>query len=181
MQIKPKRLSPKKGKIKKNKFPLYSGDLAPIVLKSRTTTLTAADHAKADRIYTHLQKQSDLTQSERGIANRFYDEIKKSKPNPPTHATTTPTVKTIMDQIDWRDLNLAKFKFIKIDENTLRVHKGKKKLDIKYNEGTDLYDIKKHTIKKNLDVKTEEIDGIYNDQLKDIISRFFKHSYINLR
>ena len=80
MPIKPKRLSPKKGKIKKNKFPLYSGDLAPIVLKSRTTTLTAADHAKADRIYTQLKNQRDLSPSERGIANRFYAEIKKSKP-----------------------------------------------------------------------------------------------------
>ena len=105
----------------------------------------------------------------------------KATPKPTTRATTNPTVKTIMDQIDWRDLNLAKFKFIKIDEKTLRVHKGKKNLDIKYNEGTDLYDIKKHTIGKNFDVKTVEVDGIYNDQLKDIVSRFFKHSYINLR
>ena len=82
-------------------------------------------------------------------------------------------IETIMEQINWRVLHLRGFKFIRMNDETLRVHKGNKNLDIKYNYGVDLYDLSKHTIRKNLTVETEEVENVFFDQLQDIISEFF--------
>lgn len=81
-------------------------------------------------------------------------------------------IKTIMQQINWRVLHLMSFKFIRMNDDTLRVHRDNRNLDIKYNYGTDLYDLTKHTIRKDLTVETEEVENVFFDQLQNIISEF---------
>ena len=82
-------------------------------------------------------------------------------------------IETIMEQINWRVLHLMDFEFIRMNDETLRVHKGNKNLDIKYNYGVDLYDLTEHTILKDLTVETEEVENVFFDQLQDIIREFF--------
>jgi hypothetical protein len=94
--------------------------------------------------------------------------------------------KTTAEQVGWRELAFAKFKLGFSDEqNMISVKKGRKALNIYYNEGTDLYDIEKVTWKDISDfnlkedfIKTEKITSIYNDQLKEIICEFFKFEYV---
>lgn len=90
------------------------------------------------------------------------------------------TVKVIMAQVNWRELQIAGFVFVEIDSETLRLHKGKKNLDIHYDAGYDLYNISKHTIDKDLAVTTEDMTGVYADQLQAIIEEFFGFEYVNL-
>ena len=88
-------------------------------------------------------------------------------------------INAIMQQISWRELDFCGFIFVKIDNNTLRVNKGSKNMDISYNEGLDLYSIKKHTLnKKDYSTKTEELNHIYFDQLKELIEGFFNFEYV---
>ena len=82
-------------------------------------------------------------------------------------------IETITEQINWRVLHLRGFKFIRMGSDTLRVHRDNRNLDIKYNYGTDLYDLTEHTILKDLTVETEEVENVFFDQLQDIISEFF--------
>ena len=80
---------------------------------------------------------------------------------------------TIMQQINWRVLHLMGFQFVRMNDDMLRVRRDNRNLDIKYNYGTDLYDLTKHTIRKDLTVDTEEVENVFFDQLQDIISEFF--------
>jgi len=82
-------------------------------------------------------------------------------------------IETIMEQINWRVLHLMGFQFVRMNDETLRVHKGNKNLDIKYDYGVDLYDLTKHTIRKDLTIEAEEVENVFFDQLQDIISEFF--------
>ena len=82
-------------------------------------------------------------------------------------------IETIMHQINWKALYCNGFEFIQMSNEALRVHKGKKNLDITYNPGTDLYDLSEHTIQPDLTVKTRKIEGVFCDQLQDIIAEFF--------
>ena len=83
------------------------------------------------------------------------------------------TIETVMEQINWRALHGLGFQFIRMSGDTLRIHKGRKNLDIRYNAGSDLYDLSKHTMKRDLSVKTEQIKGVYWDQLQEILAEFF--------
>jgi hypothetical protein len=82
-------------------------------------------------------------------------------------------IETIMKQINWRVLHLMGFQFVRMNDETLRVHRDNRNLDIKYNYGTDLYDLTEHTILKDLTVETEEVENVFFDQLQDIIGEFF--------
>ena len=82
-------------------------------------------------------------------------------------------IETIMEQINWRVLHLMGFEFIRMSDDTLRVHRDNRNLDIKYNYGVDLYDLTKHTILKDLTVETEKVENVFFDQLQDIIRKFF--------
>ena len=82
-------------------------------------------------------------------------------------------IETIMDQINWRALHWRGFLFIRMSGDTLRINKGRKNLDIRYDAGADLYDLSKHTIQPNLSVKTEQIKGVFWDQLQEILAEFF--------
>jgi len=90
-------------------------------------------------------------------------------------------IETIMEQINWKTLRLNGFEFVRLSNIALRVHKGNKNLDICYNEGSDLYDLKKHTLKTDLTTKTQQIENIYCDQLADIIAEFFNIKDANYR
>lgn len=78
-----------------------------------------------------------------------------------------------MEQINWVYLAKHGFRFVGLDDKTLRLNLGKKNMDIEYNEGTDTYRIKKHIIDKDTNVTTEIIDDIYFDDLENIIDEFF--------
>ena len=68
------------------------------------------------------------------------------------------------------NVNLRGRKFIMIDNDTLRVHRaGKisKSIDIRYNRGTDLYDIQAHTI-RGLRVKTKKMPGLGMENLPNL-------------
>lgn len=82
-------------------------------------------------------------------------------------------IETIMKQINWRVLHLMGFQFVRMSDETLRVRRDNRNLDIKYNYGTDLYDLTKHTILKDLTVETKEVENVFFDQLQDIIREFF--------
>jgi len=82
-------------------------------------------------------------------------------------------IETIMQQINWKALYFSGFEFIQMSDQALRVHKGKRNLDITYNPGTDIYDLSEHTIQPGLTTKTRKIEGVFCDQLKDIIGEFF--------
>ncbi len=88
-------------------------------------------------------------------------------------------IETIMQQINWPVLYFSGFQFIQIDGVTLRVHKAERNLDIRYNRGDDLYDLSKHTMRPDLTVKTEEIRGVYCDQLEGIIAEFFNSEEVD--
>ena len=79
-------------------------------------------------------------------------------------------IKTIMKQVDAKYLGFAGYRLVKIDDNTLRINKGKKNVDISYNEGLDLYDVKLIKVKKDFSWETKELRGMYWDQLRDLIS-----------
>ena len=82
-------------------------------------------------------------------------------------------VKIIYNQINGPKLRLfTTIKIFKVDALTLGLSKGIKRLYISYNEGADDYTIKKTTLSKKPEIKT--IEGIYCDQLEDIITEFFK-------
>jgi hypothetical protein len=83
----------------------------------------------------------------------------------------------LMRQIDWRELKMMNFKFIKDGEHTLRLNKGKKNLDISLNEN-DYYDVAMHTLKPNFECVTENRTDVFFEDLKEIISTFFKFEYV---
>lgn len=85
------------------------------------------------------------------------------------------TIKTILAQIDAPKLSVfCNIVFITMDDHTIRVHRRNKNLDISYDEGSDLYNISKHTLnQKTLETTTEKVEGLYYDQLQDAIKFFF--------
>lgn len=89
------------------------------------------------------------------------------------------TNQTIAQQINAKELAYAKFKLTHNDEtNTIGIHKGEKHLTITYNEGHDLYSVRKVTIRKFDIVSYKTLDRIYFDQLKGMIEEFFNFEYV---
>lgn len=63
---------------------------------------------------------------------------------------------------------------MQVDEVTIRFHKpGRvaRSVDVTYNLGTDLYDVKAHEI-RGVDVTTQEWDGIYCDQIGEMVEAY---------
>lgn len=82
--------------------------------------------------------------------------------------------KETMNQINWQILARRGFRFVGMDDNTVRLNLNHKNLDITYNVGSDLYDVEKHTMNKDLTkIKSEKINGLYFDQLPETIDAFF--------
>ena len=79
---------------------------------------------------------------------------------------TNDILNTIQRQLTAQGVNLRNKTLVKINPNTLRVSGGGNNIDIKYNKGSDLYDIKVHKInRKDFSVKTCKSDGVYVDSL----------------
>lgn len=89
-------------------------------------------------------------------------------------------IKTICEQINAKELNMAKFIIMYNKEYEVIVKKGKKAISIIYNYNTDYYDLELSKYDKNLNAKFKYIDGVSFDQLKEIISDFFNFEYIKL-
>ena len=83
-------------------------------------------------------------------------------------------IETIMKQIKWNVLRSKGFTFIRLNDITLMIWKGKKALWIRYNEGSDLYDLGKCRTRQFKTVETEQIEDVYCDKLVEIIADFFK-------
>jgi len=81
---------------------------------------------------------------------------------------------TIMRHVDWMQLHVLGFQFVQITKDTLRVHKGSKSLDIRYDFGLDIYEVNKHTIQPDLTIITERIESVFCDGLENIVAEFFK-------
>jgi translation initiation factor IF-1 len=86
---------------------------------------------------------------------------------------------TIAQQINAKELKFAKFTLTCDDKtNTIGILKGKKAMRIKYSEGKDLYDVTKIKIKGLCDFQEEKLEGMYCDQLKELISEHFNFEYV---
>lgn len=81
---------------------------------------------------------------------------------------------TIMRHVDWMHLYVKGFQFVQITNDTLRVQKGSKSLDIRYDFKLDLYEVNKHTVRPDLTIITERIESAFCDELENIVAEFFK-------
>lgn len=88
------------------------------------------------------------------------------------------TVSTIAEQVNAGELKLARFLLIQVDDNTLRVKKGKRSMDIEYDYGTDTYTTTLSLPHNKWETATARESGIYGDMLQDLISEFFKFEYV---
>lgn len=89
-------------------------------------------------------------------------------------------IKTIAKQINYKELVFCKFKFIyDNDKLSLGLYKGSKHFIIELDEGRDLYNIRKVRIRKFKIVEDIKINGIFCDQLSDMIEEYFQFRYIN--
>ena len=83
--------------------------------------------------------------------------------------------KTIVQQINAKELHFAKFRLVSDDKNNaVLISKGVKTLNIKYNEGSDTYILTKYKSGVEVDV----LENIYWEDLKGIICNFFKFEYV---
>ena len=88
-------------------------------------------------------------------------------------------IKNILSQIGSNELKMAGFKLMKLNNYIgVRVHKGKKNLDIIYDYESDTYTVLEHTIKPDFSVETKKYTDVYANQLKHFISEFFGFEYV---
>ena len=79
------------------------------------------------------------------------------------------TLYTIMQWLNWRNFDRMGVQFMRLSDKELRLHKDNRNLDIFYDEGVDLYIVKKHIIdRETLEVKTKEIKDVFGEDLKEI-------------
>ena len=91
---------------------------------------------------------------------------------------TNEVLNAILDQVYWRELRMAKFRFVKMDEETLRINKGKKNFDIRYDVGSDTYEVLEHKMNaRTFEVKTEKYKDVYWEDLANRIEQFFNFHY----
>ena len=88
-------------------------------------------------------------------------------------------LQALAQQINAKELKFTKFMLLADNDKTeVTIRKGSKYLRIRYNFGSDLYDIQKGKIKK-FDLIEEDWDkGYYNDQLREVIQRYFNFEYV---
>jgi hypothetical protein len=101
--------------------------------------------------------------------NEKFTEVEKMKQE----------IQTMAEQINAKELKFAKFILLaNEDKNEITIKKGNKFLRIRYNKGSDLYDIQKGKI-KNWDIIEGEVEsGYFYDALKSVISDYFKFEYV---
>jgi len=83
-------------------------------------------------------------------------------------------IKTIAEQIDWRELHLANFNMGYDNQNdSLTIKKGKKFMTIRYNSGMDTYIVESGNWNTNFEITSETDTNVYFDQLKPLIETHF--------
>ena len=90
-------------------------------------------------------------------------------------------IKDIATQINYKELLMCGFKFAYSDKDlSLTLRKGKKYLVISLDRGRDLYNIRKVRYKGIAEIIEDiKIEGLFCDQIADIIEEWFKFNYIN--
>lgn len=81
--------------------------------------------------------------------------------NGATRATVSTVVATICDQLSALGLKPRGLRFVAFDESTLKISRGERGVLIRYNAGTDLYDLEKY---EGLTVEPL-VEGVYADNL----------------
>lgn len=94
---------------------------------------------------------------------------------------------TILEQIDWRELRLAKFKIVILGNDQtgtkfgVRLVKASKVMDIIYNRGSDTYKIVTYRTmgrSKQAGALINEREDVFFEDLKPAIQSFFKFEYV---
>ena len=90
-------------------------------------------------------------------------------------------IKDIATQINYKELLMSGFKFVYSNKDlSLTLRKGKKYLVISLDRGRDLYNIRKVRYKGIAEIIEDiKIEGLFCDQIADIIEEWFKFNYIN--
>jgi len=89
------------------------------------------------------------------------------------------TILTMAKQINAKELKFAKFTLLADNKkNEVTISKGVKYLRIKYNGGTDMYEIQRGKVKKFELIEEEWVSGVYHDQLKGMIQDYFNFEYV---
>ena len=90
-------------------------------------------------------------------------------------------IKDIATQINYKELLMSGFKFVYSNKDlSLTLRKGKKYLVISLDRGKDLYNIRKVRYKGIAEIIEDiKTDGLFCDQIADIIEEWFKFNYIN--
>jgi hypothetical protein len=87
---------------------------------------------------------------------------------------------TLAKQVNAKELSFAKFRLAyDNDKNNISLVKGQKYMQITYNRGTDLYDVKAGKFKSFAMVETLSLEGVYSDQLRGLVEdHFTKFRYV---
>lgn len=88
------------------------------------------------------------------------------------------TQKTIIEQINHKELNMANFSVMTNGDNAILIKKGRKTLNIEYDYETDTYNVTITKISKTLEISSEKDEGVYFDNLQNLISEFFNFEYV---
>ena len=108
--------------------------------------------------------------------NRHLTKEGVVKRNPPTSPGMNPEIKEIAEQVGWRELRMAGFKFVYDNsKNSLSVMKGKKFVTIAYDVGADLYNVEIAKIKPDFTIESKKLEGVDVEQLRPIIMEHFPH------
>ena len=83
-------------------------------------------------------------------------------------------ISTIMEQIDWRELRMAHFKFIASGENTLILRKATKMMAIRYDKGPDTYTVDTYSRSR----QDSHRSGMMWTDLRPAIQSHFKFEYV---
>jgi len=77
-------------------------------------------------------------------------------------------------QVNAKELSFAKFTLLSDDKNnSITIGKGVLGINLKYNKGSDLYDLEFVKIKKFERIVVKNLKGVYGNQLQDLIQDYF--------
>jgi len=86
------------------------------------------------------------------------------------------TITVIAEQVNAKELNFARFILAADEKNdALQISKNGKHLKIKLNMVSDTYTVTKYNRAAKV---VGSFEGVYNDMLQDIISKYFNFEYV---
>lgn len=80
--------------------------------------------------------------------------------------TTSTQIQTIIRK---QFLNPKLFRYVKLDELTLRVNHGRRNVDITYDLNADSYKVTVHQLKRDLTSTSTTTEGVYVENLANFI------------